>query len=145
MILCEQPAWIILLRPEVLDAFDRTTFEQEGFWVWEGILTDAGQKQFTTSLQKLQHMNDCILRDTGWGFPSILRSVDYRHLHQSKSPRSFSWLVVAVDQSKCLAFSDRRCAHTCTSTDSSVRALHWSRAGMSLWGGDAGIFPSGVR
>ena len=55
-----------LLRPEVLDAFDRTTFEQEGFWVWEGILTDAGRKQFTASLQRLQYMNDCILMDTDW-------------------------------------------------------------------------------
>ena len=55
-----------LLRPEVLDAFDRTSFEQEGFWLWEGILTDEGQKQFTASLQKLQHMNDCILMDTDW-------------------------------------------------------------------------------
>ena len=55
-----------LLRPEVLDAFDRTTFEQEGYWVWEGILTDEGQKQFTASLHQLQHMNDCILMDTDW-------------------------------------------------------------------------------
>ena len=55
-----------LLRPEVLDAFDRTAFEQEGFWVWEGILTDEGQKQFTASLQQLQHMNDRILLDTDW-------------------------------------------------------------------------------
>ena len=55
-----------LLRPEVLDVFDRTAFEREGFWVWEGILTDEGQKQFTASLQKLQHMNDRILMDTDW-------------------------------------------------------------------------------
>lgn len=55
-----------LLCPEVLNAFDRTTFEHDGFWVWEGILTDAGRKQFTASLQKLQHMNDCILMDTDW-------------------------------------------------------------------------------
>ena len=55
-----------LLRPEVLAAFDRTTFEQEGYWVWKGILTDEGQKQFTASLRKLQYMNDCILMDTDW-------------------------------------------------------------------------------
>ena len=55
-----------LLRPEVLDSFDRTVFEREGFWVWEGVLTDKGQKQFTASLQQLQHMNDHILMDTDW-------------------------------------------------------------------------------
>ena len=55
-----------LLRPEVLAAFDRTAFEHDGYWVWEGILTDTGRKQFTASLQKLQHMNDCILMDTDW-------------------------------------------------------------------------------
>ena len=55
-----------LLRPEALAAFDRTAFEHDGYWVWEGILTDAGRKQFTASLQKLQHMNDCILMDTDW-------------------------------------------------------------------------------
>ena len=55
-----------LLRPEVLDAFDRKAFEQDGYWVWEGILTDAGREQFAASLQKLQHMNDCILMDTDW-------------------------------------------------------------------------------
>ena len=30
-----------LLRSEVLQAFDRATFERDGYWVWEGILTDA--------------------------------------------------------------------------------------------------------
>ena len=55
-----------LLRPEVLAAFDRTSFEHDGYWVWEGILTDVGRKQWTASLQKLQHMNDCIIMDTDW-------------------------------------------------------------------------------
>ena len=55
-----------LLRPEVLAAFDRKTFERDGYWVWEGILTDAGRKQWAASLEKLQHMQDCILMDTDW-------------------------------------------------------------------------------
>ena len=55
-----------LLRPEVLAAFDRKTFERDGYWVWEGILTDAGRKQWTASLQKLQQMNDDILMHTDW-------------------------------------------------------------------------------
>jgi hypothetical protein len=56
-----------LLRPEVLEAFDRTAFERDGYWVWEGILTEAGRKQWTASLQKLQEMNDRIIMDTDWG------------------------------------------------------------------------------
>ena len=55
-----------LLRPEVLAAFDRTAFERDGYWAWEGILTDAGRKQWTASLQKLQQMNDSIIMDTDW-------------------------------------------------------------------------------
>lgn len=55
-----------LLRSEVLQAFDRATFERDGYWVWEGILTDAARKRWTASLQKLQQMNDAILMDTEW-------------------------------------------------------------------------------
>ena len=55
-----------LLRPEVLAAFDRTAFERDGYWAWEGILTDAGRKQWTASLQKLQQMHDSIIMDTDW-------------------------------------------------------------------------------
>ena len=33
-----------LLKLEVLEAFDRTAFEHDGYWVWEGILTDAARK-----------------------------------------------------------------------------------------------------
>jgi hypothetical protein len=55
-----------LLRPQVLAAFDRAAFEREGYWVWEGILTDAGRKQWTASLQRLQQMNDDIVMDTDW-------------------------------------------------------------------------------
>lgn len=55
-----------LLRPEVLAAFDRKAFERDGYWVWEGILTDAGCKQWAASLQKLQKMNDSIVMDTDW-------------------------------------------------------------------------------
>jgi hypothetical protein len=56
-----------LLRPEVLAAFDRVRFEQQGYWVWEQILTDAGCRQWTASLQRLQGMNDAIVVDTDWG------------------------------------------------------------------------------
>lgn len=56
-----------LLRPEVLNAFDRETFEREGYWVWESVLTDEGRKRWTASLQKLQQMNDEIVMDTDWG------------------------------------------------------------------------------
>ena len=55
-----------LLRPEVLDAFDRETFERDGYWVWEGVVTDAGCNQWTANLKKLQQMNDGILMDTDW-------------------------------------------------------------------------------
>lgn len=53
-----------LLRPEVLAAFDRAFFEREGYWVWEGILTNAGQQRWTASLQKLQQMNDALVVGT---------------------------------------------------------------------------------
>ena len=55
-----------LLRPEALAAFDRAFFEREGYWVWESILTDAGQQRWTASLQKLQRMNDAIVVGTDW-------------------------------------------------------------------------------
>lgn len=56
-----------LLRPEILAAFDRPTFERDGYWVWENILTDSGRRRWTASVQKLQKMNDGILMDTDWG------------------------------------------------------------------------------
>ena len=55
-----------LLRPEVLDAFDRAAFEREGYWVWDNVLTDAGRRQFTASLQGLQEINDRIVMETDW-------------------------------------------------------------------------------
>jgi hypothetical protein len=55
-----------LLRPGALAAFDRESFEREGYWVWENILTDEGRRRWTASLQKLQHMNDEIVMDTDW-------------------------------------------------------------------------------
>lgn len=55
-----------LLRPEVLDAFDRASFERDGYWVWDNVLTDAGRRQFTSSLQKLQALNDQIIVETDW-------------------------------------------------------------------------------
>jgi len=39
-----------LLHPDVLAAFDRAFFEREGYWVWDGVLTDAGRTQWTASL-----------------------------------------------------------------------------------------------
>ena len=55
-----------LLHPHVLAAFGRTTFERDGYWVWEGILTDAGRRQWTRSLQNLQAMNDSIVAGSDW-------------------------------------------------------------------------------
>lgn len=56
-----------LLRPQVLADFERETFEREGYWVWENVLTDEGRRRWTASLQKLQAMNDAIVRETDWG------------------------------------------------------------------------------
>lgn len=56
-----------LLRPEVLAAFEREAFEREGYWVWENVLTDEGRARWSASLEKLQGMNDAIVRDTDWG------------------------------------------------------------------------------
>ena len=56
-----------LLRPEVLNAFDRETFEREGYWVWENVLTDKGRARWTASLRKIQELNDGMVRNTDWG------------------------------------------------------------------------------
>lgn len=61
-----------LLCPEVLTAFDRAFFEREGYWVWEGILTDEGRRRWAASLQRLQALNDTIVTKADWG------AVDYR-------------------------------------------------------------------
>ena len=63
-----------LLRPEVLAAFDRATFERDGYWVWDNVLTEAGRRQFTASLQNLQDMNDRIIMETDWA------AIDYESL-----------------------------------------------------------------
>ncbi len=55
-----------LLRPERLAAFDRAFFEREGYWVWDGVLTDAGRARWSASLQKLQAMNDAVVVDSDW-------------------------------------------------------------------------------
>ena len=60
-----------LLRPEVLAAFDRDRFERDGYWVWDGVLTDEGRRRWTANLQRLQTMNDAVLTGTDWG------AVDY--------------------------------------------------------------------
>ena len=56
-----------LLRPEVLAAFDRESFERQGYWVWDGVLTDEGRRRWTATLQRLQAMNDAVLTGTDWG------------------------------------------------------------------------------
>lgn len=55
-----------LLRSAVLDAFDRESFERNGYWVWEGILTEEGRRQWAASLENLQRLNDEIIMDTDW-------------------------------------------------------------------------------
>ena len=55
-----------LLRPDVLAAFDRAFFEREGYWVWKGVLTDEGRAQWSASLQKLQALNDTVVRHSDW-------------------------------------------------------------------------------
>ena len=56
-----------LLRPEVLAAFDRGFFEREGYWVWDGVLTDEGRRRWTATLERLQGLNDSFLQRTDWG------------------------------------------------------------------------------
>jgi hypothetical protein len=55
-----------LFNCEVLEAFDRAQFEREGYWVWEGLLTDEGRQKFTACLVELQRKNDAIVMDTDW-------------------------------------------------------------------------------
>ena len=62
-----------LLKPQIVAAFDREFFEREGYWVWEGVLTEEGRARWTTSLQNLQRMNDEIIVDTDWA------AIDFKH------------------------------------------------------------------
>lgn len=55
-----------LLHRELLDAFDRETFEQEGYWVWEGVLTDPARVAWSKSLQSVQALNDALVTGTDW-------------------------------------------------------------------------------
>ena len=55
-----------MLKPEVLAAFDRAMFEREGYWVWEGVLTELGRIQWVQSLRQLQAMNDVVVLATNW-------------------------------------------------------------------------------
>ncbi len=55
-----------LLRTEVLRNFDRDSFERNGYWVWEGILTDAGRKNLTATLQHVQKKSDDMVMNTNW-------------------------------------------------------------------------------
>ena len=119
-----------LLRPEVLQAFDRATFERDGYWVWEGILTDAARKQWTASLQKLQQMNDAILMDTEWsaidfearGFPPPL----------PKQITPEFWQRAVAVQNKCRVSSEPlSCVDICTPTGYSDREPRWSHMDSS--------------
>lgn len=55
-----------LLYPGVLAGFDREQFEHDGYWVWEGVLTDAGREQWLASLQHVQALNDAIVVGSNW-------------------------------------------------------------------------------
>ena len=132
-----------LLRPEMLDAFDRKAFEQDGYWVWEGILTDAGREQFAASLQKLQHMNNGILMDTDWA------AIDFEGrglappAARTNHPRVFGILLWRIGTDAQLS----------QIRDTPIHARPWA-----LWSGSsvshtrirvargyAGIFPSWIR
>ena len=109
-----------LLRPEVLDAFDRETFEGDGYWVWEAVVTDAGCKQWTANLEKLQQMNDGILMDTDWA------AIDFegRGLAPPPAPSRLhlnSWHHAAVDRNKCHLFLGVSCVSICINMGCSVR------------------------
>ncbi|MED5414052.1 MAG: hypothetical protein VYC64_03805 [Candidatus Latescibacterota bacterium] len=56
-----------LLHPEVLAAFDRDVYERDGYWVWDGILTDEGRARWSESLQRVQSLNDAIVANSDWG------------------------------------------------------------------------------
>ena len=55
-----------LLRPDVLAAFDREQCESDGYWLWAGALTDEGRARMTAELQRLQAMQDFMVRNTRW-------------------------------------------------------------------------------
>ena len=55
-----------LLRPGVLAKFDREKFESDGYWLWAGALTDEGRARMTAELQRLQTMQDYMVRNTRW-------------------------------------------------------------------------------
>ena len=79
-----------LLRPEVLAAFDRAAFERDGYWVWDNVLTEAGRRQFTASLQNLQDMNDRIIMETDWA------AIDYESLGLPRpAPETITPLALA--------------------------------------------------
>ena len=119
-----------LLKLEVLQAFDRTTFERDGYWVWEGILTDAARKQWTASLQKLQQMNDAILTDTGWSAIDFEARGFPQPLPEQIAPAF--WRCAAVVQSKCPVSSEPlSCVNICILRGCSDRATRWSHMGSS--------------
>ena len=37
-----------------------------GFWVWEGVLTPEGRRQFTASMTRLQQIHDHMVMETDW-------------------------------------------------------------------------------
>jgi hypothetical protein len=63
-----------------------------GFWVWEGVLTPEGRRQFTASMTRLQQIHDHMVMETDWdgvdwgarGLPPPhegTTSVEYRARH----------------------------------------------------------------
>ena len=92
-----------LLRPEVLAAFARAAFERDGYWVWDNVLTDAGRRQFTASLQNLQDKNDRIIMETDWA------AIDYESLGlprpapESITPQALAGYGGGSEQMKCVS------------------------------------------
>ena len=79
-----------LLRNEVIEAFDRARFERDGYWVWEGVLTEEGRCRFTASLKEIQRKDDAITMDTDWESIEFLSrgmdpAIPERVTHQAKA------------------------------------------------------------
>ena len=55
-----------LLREDVLTAFDAGAWERDGYVVLPGALTEAATGRFTTSLTRLQGVDDHIIQETDW-------------------------------------------------------------------------------
>jgi hypothetical protein len=62
-----------LIRPQVLESFDRDAFERDGYWVWSNALTDVGRRKLTDTLVGLQSMQDHMIMCTDW-----LHGIDWK-------------------------------------------------------------------